>query len=152
MHRRRRESLEPDQGNSCAETGRQGKGRSEERRAASQGRSQGTRRVRLKLQKNFLEVETGRRPMTTAFARSLSKGITIATILKQTPSHHPEAESDEADACTDAGAETDSEAAAEAGEPVADAGTGEATAEREDGDEADSERAESLVAADALAQ
>src|SRR5260370_21695652 len=91
MHRRRRESLEPDQGNSCAETGRQGKGRSEERRAASQGRSQGTRRVRLKLQKNFLEVETGRRPMTPALARSLSQGITIATILKQTPSHPPDA-------------------------------------------------------------
>src|SRR6266446_6197003 len=127
MHRRGRESLEPDQGDSCAETRRQGKGRSEERRAASQGRSQGTRRVRLKLQKNFLEVETGRRPMTTAFAPSLSKGITIATILNQAPSHHPEAESDEAEA-------------------------GVAAAETEDGDEADSERSVSVVAAAAVAR
>ena len=90
--------------------------------------------------------------MTTAFAPSLSKGITIATILNQAPSHHPEAESDEADACTDAGAEADSEAAAEAGEPVADAEAGVAAAEREDGDEADSERSVSVVAAAAVAR
>src|SRR5439155_8757016 len=149
MHRRRRESFEPDQGDSCAETGRQGKGRSEERRAASQGRSQGSGRVRPNLQKDFLEVETGRGPMTTAFAPSLSKGITIATVLKQTPSHQLET-----DACADAGTEGDAEGAAESeeGEPVADAEAGVAAAETEDRDEADCERSVSVVAAAAVAR
>ena len=85
--------------------------------------------------------------MTTAFAPSLSKGITIATILKQTPSHQLET-----DACADAGTEGDAEAAAEAGEPVVDAEAGVAAAETEDGDEADCERSVSVVAAAAVAR
>jgi len=85
--------------------------------------------------------------MTTAFAPSLSKGITIATVLKQTPSHQLET-----DACADAGTEGDAEAAAEAGEPVVDAEAGVAAAETEDRDEADCERSVSVVAAAAVAR